>query len=131
METLRERINREKGNLQVEISLYERGRIPKGNSKRQPMTDISGRMNYEFCKIELDVIEKRDEEGYLQLRKLKNEYGLPFTEWPKIRMLAAGGASNGRTLKVGDLTEEELSKAREIANQRVDEWLAFFKEKVV
>ena len=131
METLRERVEREKSNLQVEISLYEQGRIPKANSKKQPMTDISGRMTYEFRKIELDVLKSRNEEGFLQLRKIMDNYGSPFTEFPKIRMLAAGGSSNGRTLKVGDLTEEELIKAREIAKQKVDEWLTNFRKMVV
>lgn len=118
MKTKEMRIQREKENCRIEVTLYEKGKLPKVKSKRQPMADISARMTYEWNKLLLDA----NDEEYLRLTKAHTSY--LFLDFAKIRMTACALATNGRSLKVSDLTEEELIIARDEANRQVDKWIA-------
>lgn len=116
-------------NLKVEIYCYENEIRKPVNSITQKMSDIWARQRYEISKIQLEVFNKNDDA--LNRIRLVNPYTMVYYTQADIRMRATAQASGGRTLKVTDLTKDELIKAREIANKLVDEHIEKYRAEVL
>lgn len=100
--------------LEGSIENYERGKQRKV-SKKQPMADIADMLTYEWEKFCLDMIHK-DKDLYWE-KKNRGDLHWLFYEWPLIRQKVSCLVSGGRTLKVTELTNEELIKARKMAEE--------------
>lgn len=118
-------------NLEVEIYCYENGIKRPVKSITQKMPDIWARERYEISKIQLKVFEKYETIDALDRIKRINPYMMAFYNQAYVRMRATAQASNGRTLRVTDLTKDELIKAREIANKIVDEHIEKYRAEVL
>lgn len=131
MINLKEKKQRIIHNLEVEIYCYENGIKKPVKSITQKMPDIWARERYEISKIQLEVFRKYDTMEALTRIKRTNPYTMVFYSQADMRMRATAQASNGRTLRVTDLTKEELIKAREIANKLVDEHIEKYRAEVL
>ncbi len=120
-------IERGKKNLEAMIFYHEHHFKPRSSNK-QKLLDISARFWYEFHRILLEVVN-RDEDQYFQLVR-EDKTTAAFKAYPNMRMRACSIASNGRTLKISELSEEEVVKTRTLMNTFVDEWLENFKKEV-
>lgn len=116
--------------LEGTIYCYENGigRKPV-NSITQKMSDIWARQRYEISKVQLEAFNKY-EDALMRIRRT-NPFTIAYYTQADIRMRAAAQASCGRTLKVTDLTKDELIKAREIANKLVDEHIEKYRAEVL
>ena len=115
-------------NCKVKIHNYENG-FRRGVNKRQLLNDIFDRLEYECDKIVYELIQKDKEACW----RAKMD-GVAYERVSKtagIRIKSCVLASNGRTMKVNDLTESELIEARSIANNLVDEYVSNFKERIM
>jgi hypothetical protein len=115
--------------MEVSIKNYEDGNKRRKVNKRQPMLDISQRFWYERDKILLELINK-DADKFLEVWRLSDIPG-SYNVWPEMRMRACMLGSKGRTLKVRELTEEELKYTIDILNKMVDDYIKDYRERLM
>lgn len=120
MKTIKERIEREKKNALFDVKWYEEHGIKAKYGKRQRMADIWARTRYELSKLMIKAIDEEDSELYETLHKWDN---LWCNKLPKIRSIAVIMASNGQKMLETELNNDEIIRARKIANEKVNEWL--------
>ena len=120
MKTIKERMEREKKNALFEVKWYEEYGSKAKYGKRQRMADIWARTRYELSKLMIKAIDEEDSELYEELHKWDN---LWVNKLPKIRHIAVIMASNGQKMLETELNDDEIIKARKIANEKVNEWL--------
>ena len=115
-------------NLEVEIYCYENDVRKAVNSVTQKMSDIWARYRYELSKIQLEAFYKYDD----ALDRIKQRARtIDFRSQAEIRTSVSALASKGRTIKVTDLTKDELVEARKLANKIIDERIEKYRAAVL
>ena len=134
IQTMKEEIvDREIRNLKCEIGFYEKKRCTFKNPKSMPMRDIAWQYEYELNKIRLSMYEKNPTyDTYLKLTN-SSYFGCLYDvhmAWDNIRKRACCVASEGRTLKATELSQDELVKAREKAIELTNDYIEKYREEV-
>lgn len=129
----KETVNREIGNLKCKIDYYEETGCALKNPKSMPMRDIAWKYEYELNKIRLSVYGKNPTyDTYIKLRN-SSYFGCLYdakVAWDNIRKRACCVASEGRTLKATELSQDELVKAREKAIELTNDYIEKYREEV-
>ena len=128
-ENRRNSIKREINNAKVEVSWYEDGHVGM-NCSTKKLSDIWARKNYEINKIQLEAYEKYGDDAYDRIKKASLFYP-GFNIEADIRMRVATMASKGRTKKITELNEDELTEARKLANDLINECIEKYRAEVL
>ena len=117
-ENRRDSIKREINNAKVEISWYEEGHVGI-NCSTKKLSDIWARKNYEVNKIQLEAYEKYGDNAYDRIKEASLFYP-GFNVEADIRIRVTVLASKGRTNRITELNENELTEARKLANDLIN-----------
>lgn len=126
--SISEVLRQHKQNLETRIEEYEKVDWQTKVTARKPMADISARFWYERDKILLNLINT-DTDRYLEVFHTDDKT-TSYNTWPRMREKACLLGSGGKTIKVSELTDKELIRARKILDRLVDEYVEKYKKRI-